>query len=99
MSNLAAILVLVVCPANTDHCIGEPLRVVSYQSMAQCEKERPQEIRYATDMGLDVFGNCNPFDAKLLKDRKPINMAAGFDLNAGTPVSAINDAMRLGFSK
>lgn len=99
MSSLAAILVLVVCPAQGDHCISEPLRVVTYASMDQCEKQRPQEIKYAEDMGLNVYGNCNPFSAKLMKDRKPINIAAGFDLNTNKPLDAENKTPVLGFSE
>lgn len=75
MNNLAALMILVACPTDGTHCISKPLRVISYEAVADCQRELGTAIARSKRPGFKVYGSCNGFDRSLLADRPPINLA------------------------
>ena len=75
MSNLAALMILVACPTNGAHCISQPLRVISYEVVADCRRDLNETIAQSKRPGMKIYGSCNGFDSALLRDRGPINLA------------------------
>lgn len=78
MSSLAALLVLVACPADEAKCLPDPVRVVSYDNPAACEKNLPAEFSKAKRPGYLIYGGCNSVEAHYLAGRARIDVTGQY---------------------
>lgn len=98
MSGFAAILVLVACPVGYGECVREPVRVVSYESVAECDRSLPIETKRAGKYGMKIYGSCNIVDANLVTTRTPINFTAGASAYKTARVTAAPTGQAMSFS-
>ena len=79
MEHIAAFMLLVGCTQDASVCKEIPVPVPTYESMAECRKDLPLEIRLSGSTDTKVLGACKAVDASTFERSASLDWAVSRD--------------------
>jgi len=90
MSQLAAVLLLVACPADLTECREASAPQPVYESIAACQSDKSAQPNVSTD-GKQLLGTCITIDASMLIEDAEIVWDVTADRQLSAEVRLIDD--------
>ncbi|MBB4010636.1 hypothetical protein [Allorhizobium taibaishanense] len=66
MVSFAAIMVIVACHPERADCLKQPVAVINYGNLSQCQTALPVRLRQLDERTLKLYGDCIPVSADLV---------------------------------
>lgn len=66
MVSFAAIMVIVACHSERADCMKQPVAVINYGNLSQCQTALPDRLRRLGGRTLKLYGDCIPVAADLV---------------------------------
>ncbi len=73
MSTLAALMILIACPADGSACVQEPVSVISYGDTGSCRTALSGALARAKRSDVHMYGDCIPVDPALLAGKPGVS--------------------------
>ena len=94
MEHIAALMLLVGCSSDLNSCKEIPVPVPAYETLADCERELPLQVRLSDSGMPKVYGACKEVEPELFEQSASLEWSVTRDGRLGIEIVA-DDARQI----